>query len=67
MASSLFGKPSSQQSNGNMIQQFAAFKKQMAGKNPEQIVKQMLADGRMTPEQFEKLKAQAQSLVGVLR
>ena len=60
MASSLF-------SNSNLISQFADFKKKMQGKNPEQIVKQMLSDGRMTQSQFEQLKRQADSLMTILR
>lgn len=70
MASSLFSNNNSgipNGSNGNLLQRFAAFKKQMAGKDPEAIVKQMLADGRMSQEQFEKLKIQAQGLMSILR
>lgn len=32
-----------------MMAQFAEFKKTMQGKNPEAIVKQMLANGQMSP------------------
>lgn len=69
MASSLFGRnPQSQpRSNGNILQQFAQFKREMAGKDPEAIVRQMLADGRMSQQQFESLKSQAQSLMTILR
>ena len=74
MASSLFGgnpqpqpQPQLSRNNGNLIHQFAEFKRQMAGKNPEAIVRQMLADGRMTPQQFENLKKQAQGLMKILR
>ena len=75
MPSSLFGSPhnpvgpgrGNPAANGNLIQRFLQFKREMAGKDPEAIVRQMLADGRMSPQQFEKLKAQAQSLVGILR
>ena len=62
MASSLFSNSSS-----NMIKRFAEFKKQMAGKDPEQIVRKMLAEGKMTPTQFEQLKRQAESLMTILR
>ena len=68
MASSLFsGNPQPMKGNGNLIQQFAEFKRTMQGKNPEAIVKQMLADGRMSQQQFESLKTQAQSLMTILR
>lgn len=55
------------QPNNNLVKQFADFKKQMEGKDAEQIVKQMLADGRMSQDQFEKLKTQAQGLINILR
>lgn len=71
MASSLFGRqnpsPQPQQSRGNILQQFAQFKRMMQGKNPEQMVKEMLSSGRMSQEQFENLKSQAQSLSAILR
>lgn|GEM_PF-5126552 len=66
MPSSLFSKPQSQ-GNGSLIARFAQFKRDMAGKDPEAIVRQMLADGRMSQAEFEKLKAQAQSLSAILR
>ena len=61
MPSSLFGnpqaKPQSQPMNdGNLLHRFAEFKRQMAGKDPEKMVKELLAQGKMSPQQFEKLK-----------
>ena len=53
--------------NTNIIKQFSDFKKQMEGKNAEEIVKQLLKEGKMTNEQFESYKAQAQSLMSILR
>lgn len=53
--------------NSNIINQFADFKKQMEGKDPEAIVKQLLKEGKMTNEQFERFKSQAQSLMAILR
>lgn len=35
-----------------MIQAFNTFKQQMAGKNPEQIVKGLVASGRMSQEEL---------------
>ena len=68
MPSSLFPSATDQNhGNANLIQKFADFKRQMAGKDPEAIVRQMLADGRMTPQQFESLKKQAQGLMTILR
>lgn len=56
-----------QNPNQNLINQFADFKKQMEGKDAEQIVKQMLKDGRMSQAQFEQLKRQAEGLMSILR
>lgn len=53
--------------NANIIQKFAEFKKTMAGKDPEVIVKQLLSEGKMTQQQFENLKQQASSLMSILR
>ena len=65
MASSIFtNRP--QKNSGSLIQQFAQFKRQMQGKNPEEMIRQFLADGRMTPQQFEQLKQEAQSLMAIL-
>ena len=49
-----------------MMQQFAQFKQQMQGKDPQKMVEQMLADGRMSQQQFEQLKDMAENLKGIL-
>jgi hypothetical protein len=77
MASSIFGRmntsvnPNSSSTsvnpNNSMLHQFAEFKRKMAGKDPKQMVEQMLSDGSMSREQYESLKSQAQSLMGILR
>ena len=67
MASSLFRNAPGNRANGNLLARFAQFKRDMAGKNPEAIVRQMLADGRMTQDQFDKLKDQATNLMSILR
>ena len=36
-----------------MMQQFAQFKQQMHGKDPQKMVEQMLASGQMSQQQFE--------------
>lgn len=50
-----------------MLQQFAQFKQQMQGRDPRAMVEQLLASGKMTQQQFEQLKQQAQSLQHFLR
>jgi hypothetical protein len=45
-----------------MIRQFNEFKQQMRGRDPQQMVNQLLQSGKMTPQQFEQLKQQANAL-----
>ena len=49
-----------------MLQRFAEFKKSMQGKDPEAMVNDLLRSGKMTPQQFEQLKSQAQSFMSLL-
>ena len=60
------GKSAMPNSPRNVVQQFMQFKQQMQGKDPQKIVEQMLADGRMSQQQFEQLKAIAENFKGVL-
>lgn len=50
-----------------MLTAFAKFKQQMIGKDPEAIVNELLASGKMTQEQLTQLKEQASSLMTILR
>ena len=50
-----------------MMQQFAQFRRMMHGRNPQQIVQNLLSSGKMTQEQFEQLKQQANELQKILR
>ena len=49
-----------------MMQQFVQFKQQMQGKDPQKMVEQLLASGKMSQEQFEQLKGIAENLKGIL-
>lgn len=60
------GKSAMPNSPMNVVQQFMQFKQQMQGKDPQKIVEQMLADGQMSQQQFEQLKAIAENFKGVL-
>lgn len=51
----------------NMLKQFNQFKQQMTGKDPQAIVTDLLNSGKMTPQQFENLKAQAMEMQKFLR
>lgn len=48
-----------------MMQRFAEFKKQMAGQNPEAMVNELIRSGKMTQQQFEELRNQAQGLMSL--
>lgn len=50
-----------------MMQQFAQFRRMMQGRNPQQIVQNLLTSGQMTQAQFEQLKQQANDLIKTLR
>ena len=50
-----------------MMQQFAQFKRMMQGRNPQQMVQNLLQSGQMTQAQFEQLKQQAIELQKILR
>lgn len=58
-----------QQSNNpmNMIQQFAEFKRQFAGRDPQAMVQQLLQSGQMSQQQYDQLKQQAMELRQILR
>ena len=51
----------------SMLQQFNQFKQSMAGKDPEAMVNELLRTGKMSPEQYEQLKQQAQTFMQFLR
>lgn len=50
-----------------LIQAFTRFKRQFAGKNPQAIVQELLNSGKMSQQQFETLKPQAQGLQSILK
>lgn len=50
-----------------MIQEFEKFKQTMVGKNPKEMVMELLNSGKMTQEQFEEYKKQADVLSKYLR
>lgn len=50
-----------------MMQQFAQFRRMMQGRNPQQMVQNLLSSGQMTQAQFEQLKQQANELIKNIR
>ena len=70
MASSLFGnsKPSLPQNNlMGMLQQFNQFKQQMSGKNPQEMVQQLIQSGQMSRQQFDQLSQMANQMKQFLK
>lgn len=50
-----------------MLKQFNEFKRNMQGKDPQKIVMNLLNSGKMSQQQFEILKKQAQELQSFLK
>lgn len=51
----------------DMIQQFNQFKQTLQGRDPQQIVQELLQSGKMSPQQFEQLKQQASEISKLLK
>ena len=49
-----------------MLQQFNQFKQIMRGRDPQQMINELIRQGKMTPEQLEQLKQQAQAFASIL-
>lgn len=50
-----------------MLGQFQQFRQLMAGRNPRQMINNLLASGKMTNEQYQQLLGQAQQFTQMLR
>ena len=48
----------------NFQMQFNNFANSLGQQNPQQLVQQMLNSGKMTPQQFEQLRQQANQMMG---
>ena len=46
----------------NMMQQFQSFMQQMKGKDPNQIIQQMVSSGRISQAQLDQAQRQAQQM-----
>lgn len=49
----------------NMMRQFQAFMNQMRGKDPNQIINEMVSSGRISQEQLDAAQKQAQQMQGM--
>lgn len=50
-----------------MMQQFQQFRQLMVGRNPQQIINNLLASGQMTNEQYQQLVSQAKNMMQMFR
>lgn len=46
----------------NMIQQFTQFMQTMRGKNPNQMINELVSSGRVSQEQLNQVQRQAQQM-----
>lgn len=51
----------------NILQQFNQFRNQYAGKNPDEIIQQMLQSGQVTQEQYQQAVEKARQLSGFFK
>ena len=51
----------------NMLGQFQQFRQVMAGRNPRQMINNLLVNGQMTNEQYAQLLGQAQQFSQMFR
>lgn len=51
----------------SMFGQFQQFRQLMAGRNPRQMINNLLASGQMTNEQYQQLISQAQQFMQMFR
>ena len=51
----------------NMMQQFLQFKKMLSGKNPQDMLNQLMSSGRYTQDQLNWAKQQAEQFKNLLK
>ena len=49
----------------NMMQQFQSFMQQMKGKDPNAIISEMMQSGKITQDQYNQARQQAQQMQGM--
>lgn len=50
-----------------MMQNFGQFRQLMVGRNPQQIIQNLLASGQMSNEQYQQLISQAKNMISMFR
>lgn len=61
MPNPLYSKLNGNQ-QGNMMQQFQRFMNQMQGKNPNEMIEQIVASGQLSQQQLNSIQHQAKNM-----
>ena len=56
-----------QRAQPDMTQQFQAFVQQMQGQDPNALIRQMVASGRVSQAQLNQVQQQAQQMMGMIQ
>ena len=51
----------------NMVQQFTQFMNQMKGRDPNQIINQMVSSGQLSQQQLDQAQRQAQQIANTFQ
>lgn len=65
MANPVFEAIGNKRSQPNMAQQFQRFMEQMRGQNPQQILNDLVASGKVSQQQLDAAQKQAQQMQGM--
>lgn len=53
--------------NSGILQQFGQFMEQMKGKNPNDLINQLVNDGKVNEDQLNQVKKRAQQMQGIFK
>lgn len=65
MANPLFRAMGGGAQNGGFLQQFPKFMQQMRGKNPTQMLNELVSSGKINQQQLDAAQQQAQQMSGL--
>lgn len=65
MANPVFEAIGNKRSQPDMAQQFQRFMEQMRGQNPQQILNDLVASGKVSQQQLDAAQKQAQQMQGM--
>lgn len=65
MANPVFEAIGNKRSQPDMAQQFQRFMEQMRGQNPQQILNNLVASGKVSQQQLDAAQKQAQQMQGM--